>query len=152
MLQNNDYPRIEINRLRKFAAQSLDRSFTVSGYDVTNEQELILRNLRQHQSICQTDLARHTGQDRNNLSRTLAILERKGLVQKKNSGKDRRYCEICITSKGEKVHDELWKILEQWRAQLYSNIPVEELERFSRIAESMIDNIARMHVNSRRTV
>ena len=115
MLHDNDYPRIEINRLRKLAAQSLDRSFTASGYDVTNEQELILRNLRQHESICPTDLARYTGQDRNNLSRTLAILERKGLVHKKNSGKDRRYCEICITPKGEKVHDELWKIHEQWR-------------------------------------
>lgn len=152
MLQDNDYPRIEINRLRKLAAQSLDRSFTASGYDVTNEQELILRNLRQHQAICQTDLARYTGQDRNNLSRTLAILERKGLVHKKNSGKDRRYCEICITTKGEKVHDELWKILEQWRAELYYNIPVEELEQFSRIAESMISNIGRMKVNNRRTV
>lgn len=40
MLQerNSQFPGIEINRLRKLAAQSLDRSFNAHGYDITNEQ------------------------------------------------------------------------------------------------------------------
>lgn len=145
MLQDKStYPRLPVSQLRKAMTQSLDRAFADQGYPVTTEQELALRNLRTCSSISQTDLAALTGQDRNNLSRTLAILEKKGLVSKENSDTDKRYCKINITPEGERVHDKLWQILEEWRLHLFAGIPPEELWKFKETSEKLIENLTRM--------
>ncbi len=145
MLQDKStYPRLPISQLRKTMAQSVDRAFASQGYPVTMEQELVLRNLRNCSDISQTDLAALTGQDRNNLSRTVAIMEKKGLVSKENSETDKRYCKISITPEGEKVHDRLWQILEEWRFHLFTDIPVEDLLKFKDTSEKLIANMDRM--------
>ena len=125
-------------------AQSLDHAFASQGYSVTNEQELVLRNLRNCSAINQTELAALIGQDRNNLSRTLAIMKKKGLINKRNSKTDKRYCKISITPEGERVHDQLWQILEEWRSHFFKDIPVEDLVKFKETSEKLIANLARM--------
>lgn len=138
------YPRLPVSQLRKIMSQSLDRAFASRGFPVTMEQELVLRNLRNSPSISQTDLAALTGQDRNNLSRTLAIMERKGLVSKTSSDVDKRYCEINITPEGERAHDKLWQVLEEWRLHLFKDIPLEDLLKFTETAEKLIENLERI--------
>lgn len=136
------YPRLSISRLRKTMAQSLDRAFARHGHSVTNEQELVLRSLRNNDAISQTELAALTGQDRNNLSRTVGILEKKGLVVKRSCEVDRRYCTISITEEGEKIHDELWEILEKWRGEFFKGIALEDLMKFKEISEKLICNLS----------
>ncbi len=94
------YPRLRLSRLSDFMDRSVSRRFQACGFDITNRQENALRNLRMYGSMSQTSLAEYTGQDRNSLSRTLAILEKKGLVEKRGSQDDRRFCEVSITPKG----------------------------------------------------
>ena len=57
----------------------MTRLFRAHGYDITREQEVILRELCERDGVHQADLARRVGQDRNNLSRTLEILTLKKL-------------------------------------------------------------------------
>ena len=89
----------------------------------------------------QTELAAYTGQDRNNLSRTIALLENEGYVIKESSEADRGFCEISISPEGENVHEQLWQILEEWRMNVFKGIEPEELEQFSRTAEKYMKNI-----------
>ena len=141
------FPRLPIGRLSKTMGQSVDRAFSKHGYPVTTEQEMVLRTLRSTGPISQTELANYTGQDRNNLSRTVGILEKKGLVRKENSQTDRRYCEISITPEGETVHERLWEILEEWRKQLFDGIEHRDLEYFTDVANKLIENIEKIKVN-----
>lgn len=53
----SSYPRLPISQLRKKMVQSLEKAFADHGYSVTNEQELVLRNLVGYSSISQTELA-----------------------------------------------------------------------------------------------
>lgn len=84
------------------------------------------------------------GQDRNNLSRTLTILERKGYVKKENSDEDRRYYRISITQEGKQAHEKLLVILEEWRLLFFKDIPVEDLRKFKETAEKLIANLENM--------
>ena len=142
MLQDTSkYPRIRISRLSKMMTLSLNRAFQAKGFPLTNEQEIILRTLRNYGKMSQTELAAYTGQDRNNLSRTTALLESKGYIVKESSTLDRRYCEISISPEGEDVHKQLWGVLEDWRVNIFKGIEPEELEQFSRTVENVMENI-----------
>lgn len=135
---NSQYPRIRLTRLTNFLNRSVDRRFQAHGLNITTNQENALRNLRMHGSMSQTSLAEHTGQDRNSLSRTLAILEKNGLIRKKISENDKRYCEVSITPEGERVHIELMKVLEQWRQEVFGRISPEELGSFVATSEKLM--------------
>ena len=124
MLQDRSkYPRIPVSRLSKMMTLSLNKAFQAKGFSITNEQ------------------AAYTGQDRNNLSRTIALLENEGYVIKESSEADRGFCEISISPEGENVHEQLWQILEEWRMNVFKGIEPEELEQFSRTAEKYMKNI-----------
>ncbi len=142
MLQDlSKYPRIRISRLNKLVTFSVSKAFQDQGYAVSNEQEVILRSLRNFGKMSITELSGYTGQDRHNLSRTLALLERKGYVRKVSSEIDKRYCEVTITPEGEAVHERLWQILEDWRKKTFAGISLEDLEQFSKTAEAIMNNI-----------
>ena len=142
MLQDRSkYPRIPVSRLSKMMTLSLNRAFQAKGFSITNEQEIILRTLRNYGKKSQTELTAYTGQDRNNLSRTIALLENEGYVIKESSEADRGFCEISISPEGENVHEQLWQILEEWRMNVFKGLEPEELEQFSRTAEKYMKNI-----------
>ncbi len=138
---SSKYPRLRTSRLNKLISFSVTKKFQDNGYDVTNEQELILRNLRSYGKMSITKLSSYTGQDRHNLSRTIVLLEKKGYVKKIISNVDKRYCEISITQNGENVHEKLWQILEEWRMIAFRNISVDDLNHFCAISEAIMNNI-----------
>lgn len=136
--ENSSYPRLRLTRLSNMLERSVNRSFHAAGYDITNQQENILRNLRVQGPMNQTRLAEFTGQDRNSLSRTLAIMEKRGLIEKKICEGDKRYCEIFITHHGEDIHDELLKVLEEWRNKIFCKMEIEELNSFFATSEKLM--------------
>lgn len=138
------YPRLPIKRLSKTMNRSVDRVFTSNGFSITSEQEVILRVLRTAGPMSQTELARLAGQDRNNLSRTLGLLQKKGLIIKKESNTDRRYCEINVSPEGDELHEKLLLILEDWREQLFAGVQQYEIEFFVATAMKLIENMEKM--------
>ncbi len=128
------YPRLRTSRLNKLVSLSVTKKFQDYGYDITNEQELILRNLRSYGKMSITKLSSYTGQDRHNLSRTIVLLTKKGYVTKTSSETDKRYCEISITKDGEIV-------LEEWRIMAFRNISIDDLKHFCVISDAIMNNI-----------
>lgn len=143
-IETSPYPRIRLTRLSNLMARSISRRFQLCGFNITNNQEAILRNLRFHGAMSQTCLAEYTGQDRNSLSRTLAILEKNGLIEKRVSASDKRYCEVSVTPRGEEVHKELMEILERWRQTVFGQIPEEEMRQFVATSEKLMDILNRI--------
>ena len=74
------YPSIPLNKFHKTVTLTLSRLFRSYGFNVTYEQESILRLLCVADGIPQGELASMVGQDRSNISRTLGILVRKGFA------------------------------------------------------------------------
>jgi len=90
----------------------------------------------------QTELASRVGQDRNNLSRTLGILQKKGLISKKVQEDDRRFSLVSITSEGKKVHQDIFKIMEEWRENVFfKDIEPGELVEFNKTFMKLVRNL-----------
>ena len=142
MVNNTRYPRLQVSILHNVMERSFLHALQDSHPGITMPQELVLRALRFEGDMNQTELASRVGQDRNNLSRTLGILEKKSLVSKRINEEDRRYHLVSITPKGKKVHEEIFEVMEAWREKVYfKGIEPEELESFNITFMKLINNL-----------
>jgi DNA-binding MarR family transcriptional regulator len=143
----NNYPRLPIAKFNKQVNLSLKRLFESAGCDITREQEVILRELIQSDGFNQAELARRVGQDRNNLSRTLHLLEDRGLIKRVVRGEDKRNSNVRITAAGRKLHAQAFKAIEAYWNILFegsSQADIAEissnLERLSRNLSNFVEN------------
>lgn len=122
------YPRIPMARFNKAINLVMSRLFRAHGYSITREQEAILRELVRGDGINQVELALRTGQERNNLSRTLTILENKNLILRETCPQDKRNCLIYITREGRAQHEGIFEAIEAYRAVLFQGLTPEEIQ------------------------
>ncbi len=146
MTRISKYPRLSISVLHKVMEFSFVRAMQERNLDITGAQELVLRALRFEGGLTQTELASRVGQDRNNLSRTLSILRKKGLISKKTKEDDRRYYEVSITPEGEKIHQNIFEVMEEWRENvLFKNMEIEEIVEFNNTLKKLVSNLRENH-------
>jgi DNA-binding MarR family transcriptional regulator len=142
MVNNTRIPRLQVSILQNVTERSFLNALKDSHPGITMAQELVLRALRFEGDMNQTELASRVGQDRNNLSRTLGILEKKSLISKRINEEDRRYLLVSITPTGKKVHEEIFEVMETWREKVYfKGIEPEELESFNITFMKLINNL-----------
>jgi len=135
------FPHIKLNKFNKAINLTMSRIFKVHGYNITREQEAILRSLCMTDGINQAELASMAGQERNNLSRTLAILEEKGLVVRKVCATDKRNSLVYITAEGRSLHAKVLRAVEEYRHVLFCGVPPEQVNTFALLVEKLTENL-----------
>ena len=80
--------------------------------------------------IDQSSLASRLGIDRNNTSLLVSSLEKKGLLERRVSGADRRARLVRLTRRGEKLFAELWPIALAGQHHLLEVLEPAEREQF----------------------
>ena len=140
--RETQYPRLPFSRFNKLINLTMSRLFELHNLNITREQEVILRELSQIDGLNQVDLANRVGQDKDNLSRTLSLLENKNCVRRSACSEDRRKMLIYITEDGQKLHREAYKVIEKYRRILFRNFQKNEIDQFSRGLYRLIDNLA----------
>lgn len=135
------YPHIKLNRFHKDINLVMNRIFRLNGFNVTREQEAILRALVDFDGVNQAELATRVGQERNNLSRTLVILEKKGLISRKVCEADKRNSLVYLTPQGRALHGELHQAMQQYREVLFGNLTRMEIDSFSGYIQLMTQNL-----------
>jgi DNA-binding MarR family transcriptional regulator len=70
---------------------------------ITPDQFRVLTHLWQHDGCSQQDLAVGSNRDRANVTRIIDILEREGIVERRNHETDRRAYRIYLTQKGKSI-------------------------------------------------
>lgn len=135
------YPRIRLNKFHKTINLAMSRIFKAHGFNITREQEAILRALCSTEGINQAELAMLAGQERNNLSRTLNILEEKGLVSRIVCPTDRRNSVVHITREGRKLHASVYKAIEEYHHTLFNGMTMEQIQLFADTVHSLTKNL-----------
>ena len=135
------YPRIRLAYFNKLVNLVMSRQFQSRGVDVTREQEAILRELAQDDGCNQAELAQRTGQDRNNLSRTLAILESKQLITRDVSPDDKRHSVVRLTPTGRGMQQQAMQAVDGYRAALYAGFTPQEIDDFARAVGRLTANL-----------
>ena len=82
-------------------------------------------------------LVRVFGFKRSTLTSILDRLEKRGLIRRQLHPKDRRSWIVAIQPKGRKIAGKLRKIVEEFEAEISSNLDPGDIERFSHIMEAI---------------
>lgn len=136
------FPRIKLSLFNKLINLTMTRLFKTYGYDITREQEVILRELRQRDGVSQVDLASRVGQDRNNLSRTLDILVSKKLAVRDICSRDKRSSLVYITNEGRILHEGAYRAVNEYRQVLFRGFSQSEVDTFAAMIRRASTNLS----------
>ncbi len=113
-----------------------------AAYGMTADQFVLLATLYRGDAMTQRELAKRMPSDPSTVRAMLVLLEKQGLVRRKQHPSDSRALTVSLTAKGKKVYDELWQAGDGIRNQMISTIPKKELELLIKnlhmIAESLL--------------
>lgn len=112
-------------------------------YDITIEQWGVLLKLSQSHQVNQKQLADRVDKDPSTLLRILDILERKGLVERRQSIDDRRYFYPHLTGKGRNLKETVVPFIESEFAKILQGIPNQKIDIFVEVLIQLSENISK---------
>ena len=96
-------------------------------YDIAPEQRATLEIIKYEKDVNQTKIANILAKDKTTISRTLATLEKKGFIVKKQI--DKRTNLIELTLEGEKILEESALIVKKFREKVSSTLNKDEINK-----------------------
>jgi DNA-binding MarR family transcriptional regulator len=104
-------------------------------YDIAPEQRATLEIIKYEKDVNQTKIANILAKDKTTISRTLATLEKKGFIVKKQI--DKRTNLIELTLEGEKILEESAFIVKEFRKKISSNLDENEINKIVELLEKV---------------
>jgi len=105
----------------------LQRYFRDAGFSITVEQWRVLFYLWIEDGQSQKELSNRVSRDKTSISRLINGLEKKDLVIRTNSQKDKRNNQIFLTSKGKSFKKKLMHFAQKTVNQAQKNITQEDI-------------------------
>ncbi|MCE9596805.1 MAG: MarR family transcriptional regulator [Spirochaetia bacterium] len=130
-----------INRTHRSLRMDFLEMTKRAGYELTPEQYFILNKLFHNPAQSQSELASDLD-DRANITRGLAILQRKKLVKRSRDPEDKRKFSVRLTPQGEGVLKQLNPIIELRRKVVYAGLGKKDLATLRRILGKIESNLA----------
>jgi DNA-binding MarR family transcriptional regulator len=131
--------------LAEQVSQSLSRLYS-ERYGITNPEWRTLTALGQFGTMTSTEIGRHSRMHKTKVSRAVAELEKKGLLNRKISDADMRVANLTLTPRGEEVYRKLVPLALKFGDQLAGGLSAEEMAVLERVLTSLMersDEIAR---------
>jgi DNA-binding MarR family transcriptional regulator len=116
-----------LGKTTKMLACLIGEVFKENNLDITREQWVFLIKLHQKDGIPQNKLAFITERDKTSLTRLVKTMERKGLITRQSSDKDRRIKLVFLTQKAKKLYKESLPIMQKTIKDLQKNLSEEEI-------------------------
>ena len=114
-------------------------NYILQSYDIAPEQRATLEIIKYEKDVNQTKIANILGKDKTTISRTLATLEKKALISKKQI--DKRTNLIELTNKGEKILEESAFTIKTFRESLSSKLDENEINKIVELLEKVASSV-----------
>ena len=92
-----------IGRTNWYLKTLLNKLLKEEGFNITNEQWIVLKVIRENPAVSQTEIAELSQKDKTNITRILDLLEKNTYIERRRDDRDRRMNRIYITKHGKKV-------------------------------------------------
>lgn len=125
-------------RMLRFLNHSLE------WYEISLEQWVVLSKLAEQENINQKMLSVKAEKDPASLLRILDILERKGLIERRQNIGDRRSTSLYITTKGKELKNELAPYIENRFKEITNGIPEQEIEIYMKVLGNIDTNLKKL--------
>nr|WP_255435634.1 MarR family transcriptional regulator [Paracoccus sp. S1E-3] len=123
-----------IRRLHQHATQLFGQRMQAAGSDLTVMQFATLDALRLRPGIDQAGLAEAIAKDRATIGAVVERLEKRGLVARAVSPRDRRARALSLTPAGAAVLDEILPVVEALQRDILPGLSDEEYRQFIALA------------------
>ncbi|WP_368031440.1 MarR family winged helix-turn-helix transcriptional regulator [Arcobacter sp. s6] len=122
-------------------ANKLNNKFNhiLQAYDIAPEQRATLEIIKYEKDVNQTKISNILGKDKTTISRTLATLEKKNLISKKQI--DKRTNLIQLTFEGEKILNDSNKAVKEFRENLISKLKEKEVIQLISLLEKVTKSV-----------
>lgn len=119
----------------------LSKELKENNLPITPEQFKVLTHLWQKDGRSQQELASLSDRNRANVTRIIDILEREGIVERRNDENDRRVNKIYLTELGKDLEEDAAKCAEQTLNFALQNIKKSEIETSRQTLLQIIKNL-----------
>jgi DNA-binding MarR family transcriptional regulator len=109
-----------------------------AGFDVTPVQYAALVAIRENPDVDATRLSALIAFDRSTLGRVLDLLERKGLIERRGAGNDRRVKLLRVTEEATRRLAAMAPAVERAQSRILGPLPPEERAGFMRGLEKLV--------------
>ncbi len=113
--------------------------------DVTVDQWVVMHILFKHKQLSQQELGELTFKDAPTITRIIDILVNKRLVVRESDDKDRRRFIVMLTKEGVLKYQFIEPIVQEFRAEAYAGISVDELLMLEKTLNKIFENLAKQN-------
>jgi DNA-binding MarR family transcriptional regulator len=131
----------QIDLTSKISKQYSQREFDRLNLNITVEQWIIIKIISESSELSQKDLAIKSHRDPASITRTIDLLEKKQLVQRKPIPNNRRAYNICLTNKGDKFIKENIELVNSHRKKSIKGLSKKELILLSSFLATIRNNM-----------
>jgi DNA-binding MarR family transcriptional regulator len=107
-------------------------------------QAKALVRLEKNEGVSQARLAELAEVDPMTMVRILDRMEAEGLLERRPDPADRRARCLYLTAKAKPILDEIWRLSDEIRAEIFVGVSKEERERFMGVLERLYANISQL--------
>jgi len=110
-------------------------------YEVTPRQYAVLSRLWQADCLALTDLANRLYADPSSLSRTLVLMEKSGLIERRRDDEDRRVYRFILAQRGRALKRRLRPLVQAHEEEVVLGLSPEEIEATGNAIRKMLENL-----------
>lgn len=130
-----------LERVTKAFKKNKVQFFKEAGVDLTSDQWVLLKRCHEMPGNTQKDLADSTFKDPASVTRTLDILVKKELLERRQ-GQDRRNFEIWLTPSGNQLVEKMLPLAVEKRHEGLKGISTSEAEQLVKTLEKIWHNLS----------
>ncbi|RZS31187.1 MarR family transcriptional regulator [Herbihabitans rhizosphaerae] len=130
-----------LNRTALYLKRELLHAFRDAGCVVTPEQWALLNRLWEEEGLSQVELAQRTFNDKPNVTRMLAVLERNGYIFREPNEQDRRAFSVFLTAEGRQLKESLVGLAEAVLARALEGLVDDDVAALKRILRHIDVNL-----------
>lgn len=112
----------------------------INDLKITIDQWLVLKCLKENPNATQIELAEKVFKDNASITRIVELLVKANFLQREINQNDRRKMNLKITASGEKILEDVYKIVLKNRAKALEGITAEEIETVNAILKKISSN------------
>lgn len=132
----------QIDLTSKVSKQHSQKEFDKHGLGITVEQWVILKILSEKENLSQRELANQSYRDPASITRTIDILEKKGLLERLAIPNNRRRYHISLTEAGEQFVQKHLELVQEQRALSVKGLTKSELDTLSEVLKKIRENMS----------
>ncbi len=118
-------------------SNSVQRTFSEHGYNVTTEHWIILVQLWNQDGLTQLELAERTGKDQASVSRLIQNMLNRELIYRMKDADDARCKRIHLTDSGKDQQEKLMELVKQTLAEVTEGITEEDMATTKRVLKKI---------------